>query len=165
MSDADRILQELRKGGIVMAARRAGKTTALLRLAEELGSTTCVVVSTNLRTSRYAKDRWQELFPEASPPTFIPAPAPSDTRLRETTAKLYPRVLLDDFSLCHWLGHFFAATEPASEYFRTAFIGDHGIVSEIKAHSPSSSQWAVIPAGKRSGYTGDILLDEFSRKD
>jgi len=67
MTTKDRIKEELRKGGLVFAKRRTGKTTAILELAHEFGSSNCALgVNTALQASLLSLD-WKKLFPQDEP--------------------------------------------------------------------------------------------------
>src|SRR5271169_6213924 len=69
------ILRELRKGGVVIAGRQCGKTTALLTLARELGANNCIVVCHSKVEAKRLADRWCVLFPEKrnQPTEFVSA--------------------------------------------------------------------------------------------
>ena len=117
----DKILEALRQGGLVLANRQSGKTTALLALAKELGSENCVIVSSDQAHSQYLQDLWRRLYKkESMAPIFCSAVS------AERYLPPVKYVLVDQYHRCALRKNFFAAVDSPPENFRNTFIGDTG---------------------------------------
>jgi hypothetical protein len=67
------LLERLRCGQTIKTEREAGKTTALLMLAHEIGKDKCVIVFPDEGLVDYAERVWKRLFGQEPAPSFIPA--------------------------------------------------------------------------------------------
>src|SRR5579863_7043995 len=117
------ILAGLRRGGLVIAGRQTGKTTALLMLAHEFGSGNCAVLCHRPEFAWCLKLMWQEMYHSEPSPDFF-----SDHRKVGAPVKW---ILVDELSKCNYRGDFFAATDSGIETRRTVMLGDGGSRVEI----------------------------------
>ena len=102
------ILARLRGGGVMLCARRTGKTTALVMLAKELMPNVVLVVE-NEQQKEYVKRLWVALQADRSP-------CPEGVVVCGDARCIVPprrKVLVDELTRCDasWVRLCFAATE------------------------------------------------------
>lgn len=95
-----RILAALAKGGLIVAERQTGKTTALLEYVRQRGPAQFVVVASSAEQAAYLLWKWERVYPGIAPPQFVPS-----FRFKVAMVGLRKRVVVDEYFLC-------AFTEP-----------------------------------------------------